>query len=79
MAEAIFNHIAKKEGLDVRAVSAGLAAGGAPMSKNSAYVLAENRVHIVFDINEGEYLTIIANLCLGANLSFRGYFACHNS
>ena len=44
MAEAIFNHIAKKEGLDVRAVSAGLAAGGAPMSKNSAYVLEENRV-----------------------------------
>ena len=30
--------------------------------------------HIVLDIHEGEYLTVIANLCLWANLSFWGYF-----
>ena len=34
--------------------------------------------HVVLDIHEGEYLTVIANLCLWANLSFWGYFACHN-
>ena len=44
MAEAIFNHIAKREGLAVRAISAGLAASRSPMSKNSAEVLRENGI-----------------------------------
>lgn len=40
MAEALFNHIAKKEGLCVHAVSAGLAADGrSPMSPNARAVL----------------------------------------
>jgi hypothetical protein len=35
-------------------------------------------LHIVFDIHEGEYLTVVANLSLWTNLSLGGYFACHN-
>ena len=35
-------------------------------------------LHIVLDIHKGEYLTVITNLSFGANLSFGGYFACHN-
>jgi hypothetical protein len=34
--------------------------------------------HIVLDIHKGEYLTVVANLGLWANLGFGGYFACHN-
>ena len=34
--------------------------------------------HIVFDIHEGEYLTIIANLRLGAYLGLWRNFTCHN-
>ncbi len=44
MAEAVFNKLAKEKGISVCAVSAGLAAGAAPMSKNSAKVLRENDV-----------------------------------
>lgn len=50
MAEAIFNKLAIEKGLDMRAVSAGLAADGiSPMSENSAEVLRENGVE--FDEN----------------------------
>ena len=34
--------------------------------------------HIVLDIHEGEYLTVITDFCLWAYLGFRGNFACHN-
>ena len=34
--------------------------------------------HIVLDIDEGEYLTIIADFRLRADFSFWTYFACHN-
>ena len=34
--------------------------------------------HIVLNIDEGEYLTIIADFRLGADFSFWTYFACHN-
>ena len=36
-------------------------------------------LHVVLDIHEGEYLTVVADLSLGTDLSFGGYFACHNS
>ena len=35
-------------------------------------------LHVVFDIYEGEYLTVVADFCLGADFSFWTYFACHN-
>ena len=41
MAEAIFNDIAKKEGIDAKAYSAGLYADGSPTSKNAVSALAE--------------------------------------
>ena len=44
MAEAIFNKIAKEKGLGLRAISAGLAASGSPISGNSAEVFRENGV-----------------------------------
>ena len=50
MAEAVFNKLAKEKGVNMRALSAGLAADGmSPMSKNSADVLRENGVE--FDEN----------------------------
>ena len=36
-------------------------------------------LYIVFDIDKGEYLTVVADLRLGRYFSFRTYFACHNS
>jgi hypothetical protein len=35
-------------------------------------------LHIVFDVGEGEYLYVVADFRLRADLSFWTYFACHN-
>ena len=35
-------------------------------------------LHVVLDIHEGEYLTVVANFRLRRYFSFRGYFVCHN-
>jgi hypothetical protein len=35
-------------------------------------------LYVVFYIDEGEYLTVVADFRLGTNLGFRTYFACHN-
>ena len=35
-------------------------------------------LHIVFNIHEGEYLTVVADLRLWGDLGLGGYFACHN-
>jgi hypothetical protein len=35
-------------------------------------------LHVVFNIHEGEYLTVVADFRLGADFGFWTNFACHN-
>ena len=64
MAEAIFNKLAKEKGLNVRAISAGLAADGvSPMSKNSVEVLSENGVEFDSDFTSTQIDSGIVAKC----------------